>query len=34
MKLRGLVPNFYINVSVGDLYIPMIDPQQTDRGNK
>ncbi len=22
MKLRGLVPNFYIHVSVRDLYIP------------
>ncbi len=27
MKLRGLVPNFYIHVSVHDLYIPMIGPQ-------
>ncbi len=26
MKLRGLVPNFYIHVSVSDLYIPMIGP--------
>jgi hypothetical protein len=25
MKLRGLLPNFYINVSVSDLYIPAID---------
>jgi hypothetical protein len=24
-KLRGHSPNFYIHVSVGDLYIPMID---------
>jgi hypothetical protein len=24
MKLRGLVPNFHIHVSVGDLYIPTI----------
>jgi hypothetical protein len=24
MKLRGLVPNFYIHISVSDLYIPMI----------
>jgi hypothetical protein len=24
MKLRGLVPNFHIHVSVSDLYIPMI----------
>jgi hypothetical protein len=23
-KLRGLSPNFYIHISVGDLYIPMI----------
>jgi hypothetical protein len=23
MKLRGLVPNFYIHVSVSDLYIPL-----------
>jgi hypothetical protein len=27
IKLRGLVPNSYIHVSVGDLYIPMINPQ-------
>ncbi len=27
MKLRGLVPNFYIHVSVSDLYIPMIGPR-------
>ncbi len=28
MKLRGLVPNFHINVSVSDfrVYIPMIGP--------
>jgi hypothetical protein len=26
MKLRGLVPNFHIHVSVSDLYIPTIDP--------
>jgi hypothetical protein len=26
MKLRGLVPNFYIHVSVSDLYIPTIGP--------
>jgi hypothetical protein len=26
MKLRGLVPNFHIHVSVSDLYIPMIGP--------
>jgi hypothetical protein len=25
MKLRGLVPNFYIHVSVSDLYIPSHD---------
>jgi hypothetical protein len=24
MKLRGLVPNFHIHVSVSDLYIPKI----------
>jgi hypothetical protein len=33
MKLRGLIPNFYIHVSVSDLYITTISPQQTDRGN-
>ncbi len=27
MKLRGLVPNFYIHVSVSDLYIPTIGSQ-------
>jgi hypothetical protein len=27
MKLRGLVPNFYIHVSASDLYIPTIGPQ-------
>jgi hypothetical protein len=27
MKLRGLVPSFYIHVSVSDLYIPTIGPQ-------
>ncbi len=26
MKLRGLVPNFYIHVSVNGLYIPTIGP--------
>jgi hypothetical protein len=26
MKLRGLVPNFHIQVSVSDLYIPTIGP--------
>jgi hypothetical protein len=26
MKLRGLVPNSYIHVSVSDLYIPRIGP--------
>jgi hypothetical protein len=26
LKLRGLVPNFYIHVSVSDLYIPTIGP--------
>ena len=40
MKLRGLIPNSYIHVSVSDLYIPMIDlpiwlqqNRQTDPGN-
>ncbi len=33
MKLLGLVPNFYIHVSVSDLYIPMIGPRQTNRVN-
>jgi hypothetical protein len=34
MKLRGLVPNSYIYVSVSDLYIPMIGPPvlQQNRG--
>jgi hypothetical protein len=27
MNLRGLIPNFYINVSVSDLYILTIGPQ-------
>jgi hypothetical protein len=27
MKLRGLVPNFYIHVFVGGLYISTIGPQ-------
>jgi hypothetical protein len=27
MKLRGLVPNFYIHVSLSDLNIPTIGPQ-------
>jgi hypothetical protein len=27
MKLRRLVPNFYIHVSVSDLYIPTISLQ-------
>jgi hypothetical protein len=27
MKLRGLVPTFYIHVPVSDLYIPTIGPQ-------
>jgi hypothetical protein len=27
IKLRGIVPNFYIHVSVSDLYIPRIGPQ-------
>jgi hypothetical protein len=33
MKLHSLVPNFYINVFVNNLYIPTIGPRQTDRGN-
>jgi hypothetical protein len=40
MKLRGLVPNFYIHVSVIDLYVPtdrsvnaIQQNRQTDRGN-
>jgi hypothetical protein len=39
-ELRGLSPNFHINVSVSDLYIPRIVPhifleenRQTHRGN-
>jgi hypothetical protein len=39
-ELRGLSPNFYIHVSVSDLYIPRIGPhislqqnRQTDPGN-
>jgi hypothetical protein len=39
-KLRGLIPNFYIHISVSDLYIPTIGPpiflqpnRQTDQGN-
>ncbi len=27
MKLRGIIPNFYVHVSVNDLYIPTIGPQ-------
>jgi hypothetical protein len=27
MKLRGLMPNFHIHVSVSDLYIPTIGPR-------
>ncbi len=41
MKLRGLVPNFHIRVSVSDLYIPTIgltillqQNRQTDGGNE
>jgi hypothetical protein len=33
MKLRGLVPNFYIHVSVSHFCIPMIGPWQTSLGN-
>jgi hypothetical protein len=36
-ELRGLIPNFHIQVSVSDLYIPRIGPhifqRQTDHGN-
>ncbi len=31
MKLRGLVPNFYVHVSVSDLYISTIGPQMQYR---
>ena len=33
MKLHGLVPNFYIHVSVSDLYIPAVRPRQTNHVN-
>jgi hypothetical protein len=40
MKLRGLVPNSNVHVSVSNLYIPRISPpillqqnRQTDSGN-
>ncbi len=40
MKLRGLIPNFHIYVSVSDLYFPTIGPAillqqnwRTDHGN-
>ncbi len=40
MKLRGPAPNFYINLSVSDLFIPTIgqpiflqENRWTDRGN-
>jgi hypothetical protein len=33
MKLRDLIPNLYLNVSVSDLYIPTIGPRQTNRGS-
>ncbi len=40
IKLRGLIPNSYIHVSVSDLYIPRIglpkwlqQSRQTDPGN-
>jgi hypothetical protein len=32
MKLRGLVPNFYIHMSVSYLYNPTIGSRQTNRG--
>jgi hypothetical protein len=34
MKLRCFVPNFYINVSVSDLYIPTIGGLQTQFSKK
>ncbi len=34
MKLRGLVPNFHIYVSVSDLYIPTIGPPILLHGNE
>ncbi len=34
MKLQGLIPYFYIHVSVSDLYIPTMGPRQIDGGNK
>ncbi len=33
MKLRSLVPNFYIHVSVSDLYIPTIGPQTAKKAD-
>ncbi len=33
VKLCGVFPNFYIPVSVSDLYISTISPQQTNREN-
>jgi hypothetical protein len=33
MKLRGLVPSFYIHVSVSNLYIPMIGPPTIQQEN-
>jgi hypothetical protein len=33
MKLRGLDPNFYIHVSVNDLYIPKQQNSRTDHEN-
>jgi hypothetical protein len=32
MKLSGLVPSFYIHVSVSSLYIPTISLRQTGHG--
>jgi hypothetical protein len=32
MKLRGLVPNFHIHVSVNDLYIPIYISRIWERG--
>jgi hypothetical protein len=33
MKLSRLIHNFYIHISVSNLYIPTIGPQQTGGGN-
>ncbi len=33
MKLRSLIPNFNICLSVDDLFFPTISSRQTNRGN-